>query len=102
MPEGTTESASSRPYEDTALGQTPWTGAFTVEPDMIPAFAAEFDPRPFHPDRDAARASPVGGQAAGGWHTAALTMRRLVEGDLQILGGSGAAKKDRARRRRPW
>ena len=74
-------------YEDLAVGQTFGTGRFMVEPDMITAFAAEFDPQPFHLDQDAARASLFGGLVASGWHTAALTMRLLVGGELQIAGG---------------
>ena len=74
-------------YEDLAVGQTFGTGAFMVEPDMIKAFAAEFDPQPFHLDQDAARASLFGGLVASGWHTAALTMRLLVAGELRIAGG---------------
>src|SRR4051794_33093366 len=74
-------------YEDLAVGQTFGTGTFLVEPDMIKAFAAEFDPQPFHLDQDAARASLFGGLVASGWHTAALSMRLLVGGELQIVGG---------------
>jgi acyl dehydratase len=74
-------------YEDLAVGQTFGTGTFMVEPEMIKAFAAEFDPQPFHLDQDAARASPFGGLVASGWHTAALTMRLLVGGELRIVGG---------------
>jgi acyl dehydratase len=74
-------------YEDLAVGQTFGTGTFVVEPDMIKRFAAEFDPQPFHLDQDAARASLFGGLVASGWHTAALTMRLLVAGELRIVGG---------------
>jgi acyl dehydratase len=38
-------------------------------------------------DDDAARASFFQGLCASGWHTAALTMRLLVEGDLRPAGG---------------
>ncbi len=51
------------------------------------AFAAEFDPQPFHLDEAAARASLFGGLVASGWHTAALTMRLLVNGEFQPVGG---------------
>ncbi len=51
------------------------------------AFAARFDPQPFHLDEAAGRASVFGRLAASGWHTAALTMRLLVEGALDIAGG---------------
>ncbi|MCA1693883.1 MAG: MaoC family dehydratase N-terminal domain-containing protein, partial [Actinobacteria bacterium] len=74
-------------YEDLEVGQTFGTGTVTVEPEMIRAFAAEFDPQPFHLDEDAARESLFGGLVASGWHTAALTMKLLVGGELQIVGG---------------
>ena len=74
-------------FEDLAVGQTFGTGTVKVEREKIKAFAAEFDPQPFHLDEDAARASIFGGLVASGWHTAALTMRLLVEGELQIVGG---------------
>jgi acyl dehydratase len=74
-------------FEDLAVGQTFGTGIVIVEPEKVKAFAGEFDPQPFHLDEDAARASIFGGLVASGWHTAALTMRLLVEGDLQIVGG---------------
>jgi len=53
----------------------------------IMAFAAEFDPQPFHTDEAAAKASFFGGLAASGWHTAALTMRMLADGGLPVAGG---------------
>jgi acyl dehydratase len=74
-------------FEDLAVGQRFGTGTITVEPEMIKAFAAEFDPQPFHLDEDAARESPFGGLVASGWHTAALTMRLLVGGELRVVGG---------------
>ncbi len=51
------------------------------------AFAAEFDPQPFHLNDAAARDSVFRGLAASGWHTAAATMRLLVNGEMQIAGG---------------
>ena len=73
--------------EDFAVGQTYGSGRLTVDKDRIMAFAAEFDPQPFHLDEEAARRSIFGGLAASGWHTAALTMRLLVEGELKPAGG---------------
>jgi acyl dehydratase len=52
----------------------------------IKAFAAAYDPQPFHLDEAAAEASFFGGLAASGWHTASLTMRMIV-GSLPIAGG---------------
>lgn len=65
--------------DDLHVGQT-----FASEPHFLDAvqikrFAAEFDPQPFHLDEAAAETSLFKGLAASGWHTAALTMRMLVE-----------------------
>ena len=73
--------------EDFAVGQTYVSGRIKVDEDRIKAFAAEFDPQPFHMDEEAARGSIFGGLAASGWHTAALTMRLLVESELKPAGG---------------
>ncbi len=72
--------------EDIAVGQRFVSGEATLTADAIKAFAAEFDPQPFHLDEAAAAASFFGGLAASGWHTAALTMRLLVE-CMPIAGG---------------
>jgi acyl dehydratase len=73
--------------EDLAAGQIFRSGTIEVDPVRVKAFAAEFDPQPFHLDEEAAGASFFGGLVASGWHTAALTMRLLVQSDLQIVGG---------------
>lgn len=72
--------------EDLHLGQTFTTGSVTVTTEAIKAFARDYDPQPFHLDEDAARDSLFAGLAASGWHTAALSMRLLVDG-LPIAGG---------------
>jgi len=70
----------SRLYlEDLRVGQRFASEPHTLDADQIKAFAAEFDPQPFHLDEEAAKDSLFGGLAASGWHTAALTMRMLVE-----------------------
>lgn len=74
-------------FEDLAIGQTFGTGTVAVEAGAIRAFAAEYDPQPFHLDEAAARSSLFGRLVASGWHTAALSMRLLVAGELQIAGG---------------
>jgi acyl dehydratase len=73
--------------DDLSVGQTFRTGTVSVETDRLKAFAAEFDPQPFHLDATAAGSSIFGGLVASGWHTAALTMRLMVESDLRIAGG---------------
>jgi acyl dehydratase len=76
-------------------------GGLRVERERIKSFAAEFDPQPFHLDEEAARNSLFGGLAASGWHTAALTMRLLVESDLKPAGGILGAGFDEFRWPRP-
>jgi acyl dehydratase len=58
-----------------------------MDEEHIKAFAAEFDPQPFHQDEAAAQASIFGGLAASGWHTAAIAMRLLVTGGLPFATG---------------
>ena len=78
---------SGRYLEDYAVGQKFGSGRLTVEKDQIKSFAAQFDPQPFHLDEAAARDSIFQGLAASGWHTAAMSMRLLVEGELKPAGG---------------
>jgi acyl dehydratase len=73
--------------EDFAVGQVFATGKLLVDTDQIKSFAKQFDPQPYHLDEEAAAKSPFRGLAASGWHTAALTMRLLVDGDFKPAGG---------------
>jgi len=65
--------------EDLHVGQRFVSEPHVLDAEQIKAFAAAFDPQPFHLDEEAAKSSLFGGLAASGWHTAALTMRMLVE-----------------------
>jgi acyl dehydratase len=84
---------SLRYFEDFAVGQKFGSEARLVEAAEIKAFAAQFDPQPFHLDEAAGRDSLFGGLAASGWHTAAMTMAviaRYVVADEQAgLGSPG-------------
>jgi acyl dehydratase len=73
--------------EDLRIGQRFTSGTYVVEPGAIKAFAAEFDPQPFHLDEAAARKSVFKGLVASGWQTAAITMRLLVTGGLPFENG---------------
>jgi acyl dehydratase len=73
--------------EDLAVGQRFATGVVRVLEEDTKAFAAQFDPQPFHLDDAAAQNSLFGRIAASGWHTAAMSMRLLVDGGMQIAGG---------------
>jgi len=73
--------------DDLQVGQRFTTRSRVISGDEIKAFAAQFDPQPFHLDDAAAKSSIFGGLAASGWHTAAITMRLLVESGSHIAGG---------------
>lgn len=72
-----------------------------VTAEEIKAFAAIYDPQPFHLDEAAAADSFFGGLAASGWHTAAMTMRLIVEAvpfDGGVIGAGGEIRWPKATR----
>jgi acyl dehydratase len=73
--------------EDLHVGQRFASASHTIDEGEVKAFAAQFDPQPFHLDDEAAKATLFGGLAASGWHTAAITMKLLVESGLPLRGG---------------
>ena len=79
--------AIERYLEDFAVGQTFRTRDRQITAEEIKQFAADFDPQPFHLDEARAAHSLFKGLAASGWHTAALTMKLLVESDFVPAGG---------------
>lgn len=83
--------------EDYTVGQTFGSARLRVDAAAIQAFATAYDPQPFHLDDTAARDTLFKGLAASGWHTAALSMRLLVDGDLKPVGGLIGAGLDEIR-----
>ena len=81
--------ATRRHYEDLAMGEVIELGHTRVTREMIIAFATQFDPFPFHLDEGAAKASLLGGLAASGWQTAALTLRMLGDAFLNRIASMG-------------
>jgi acyl dehydratase len=73
--------------EDFAAGQVYKSGLLRVDAGQIKAFAKQFDPQPFHLDEEAAKDTIFRGLAASGWHTAALTMRLLADGEFRPADG---------------
>ena len=69
------------------IGQQFTTGEHAMTEAEIIAFARQFDPQPFHTDPEAAKNTFFAGLAASGWHTAAVTMRLLVDGGPRFAGG---------------
>jgi acyl dehydratase len=92
---------TGRYLEDFAAGQTYRSGRLQIDKGRIKTFGAEFDPQPFHLDEEAARDTIFGGLAASGWHTAAVTMRLLVDSNLKPAGGIVGAGFDEFRWPRP-
>jgi acyl dehydratase len=74
-------------FEDLSVGQRYETGTHEIDEQQVIEFAAQFDPQPFHMDPRPAQDSFFGGLVASGWHTAAITMRLMVESGLAINGG---------------
>ncbi|CAB3816543.1 MaoC family dehydratase [Achromobacter animicus] len=76
--------------EDLSVGDIFVSKSHALDAAQIIAFASQFDPQPFHLDPDAARDTLFQGLAASGWHTAALTMKLLVESFPVARGVIGA------------
>ena len=88
-------------HEDLAVGKPYLFGHKVVTKEEIIAFGRAFDPQPMHTDEEAAKASPVGGLCASGWHTCAMMMRMLADGLLGQLVSLGSPGVDEVRWKRP-
>jgi acyl dehydratase len=73
--------------DDLSVGQRFVSGSHTIDEAQIKTFARQFDPQPFHLDDAKAKGTMFAGLAASGWHTAAITMRLMVDGGAPIAGG---------------
>jgi len=72
--------------DDLYVGQRFSSGTHLIDEEQIKAFARQFDPQPFHLDAEAAKETLFEGLVASGWHTAAISMRLVVE-SLPLIGG---------------
>ncbi|WP_084398049.1 MaoC family dehydratase [Henriciella aquimarina] len=67
-------------YEDMVVGTvTHSPRPYKVTREEVIDFASKYDPQPFHLDDEAAAKTFFGKLSASGWHTAAMTMRLMVE-----------------------
>jgi len=66
-------------FEDLDIGATAVSRPYDVAEEEIIAFARQFDPRPFHVDRDAAAASIFGGITASSAHIFSIATRLTIE-----------------------
>jgi acyl dehydratase len=84
-------------FEDFQPGQVIELGQRSVTEDEIIAFATQFDPQPFHIDREAAARSIYGGVIASGWHTCSMMMRLIVDGMMAASSSMGSPGLDNVR-----
>ncbi len=79
-----------RTFDDFKVGDvTEFPPRQVTEAEII-AFAQEYDPQPFHTDREAAARTPYGGIIASGWHTAGMMMRLMVDNMLKGSASMGS------------
>ncbi|WP_374299567.1 MaoC family dehydratase [Ferrovibrio sp.] len=83
--------------EDFAVGQVLEFPPRTVSEEEIIGFARDYDPQPFHLDKEAAKQSLFGGLCASGWHTAGLMMRMLVDHMIGKYASMGSPGVDQLR-----
>lgn len=89
-------------FEDIEVGRTASFGRYEVTREEVIAFAAKYDPQPFHLDDAAAAETHFGRLSASGWHTCAMTMAMLVENmKLRSQAGLGSPGVDQLRWLKP-
>ncbi len=84
-------------WEDFQVGQALDLGTHLITEAEITAFGRQFDPQPFHADRELAQTSVYKGLIASGWHSAAIWMRLYWETVLRrsaSLGSPGVEHLD--------
>lgn len=77
-------------FEEIEVGESIDVGPITVTREQVVAFAAEFDPQPFHLSDAEAAKTHFGTLSASGWHTTALFMKMFVAA-IQAQPGRQAA-----------
>jgi acyl dehydratase len=88
MVEADTQNSHERfDLDDLYVGQRFTSRTHVIDAAQINAFARQFDPQPFHLDEDTAKDTLFAGLVASGWHTAAISMKLMVESGLPLAGG---------------
>ena len=89
-------------WEDLEVGTATEFGSYDVTREEVLEFARKYDPQPFHISDEAAAKTHFGRIAASGWHTAAMTMRVIVDAlSKQPQAGLGSPGVDELRWLRP-
>jgi len=79
-------------FADLRAGQVLEVGPCVVSEADIIEYARQFDPQPFHIDKEAAAQTRWGGVIASGFHTCSLAMRMMVDHvlkDSESIGSPG-------------
>lgn len=84
-------------FEDLTIGQKFKSGIASVDEHLIQEFGSQYDPQPFHTNTEIAKNTFFKRLVASGWHTAAITMRLLVQSNLKLAGGLIGAGIDELR-----
>ena len=93
--------SEDRWFEDYVPGAVHDLGSVVLDEEEVIAFARQFDPQPFHLDKERAEKSAFGGLIASGWHTACIAMRLIVDRYLSEVSSEGSPGIDELRWLRP-
>ena len=93
--------SKDRWFEDYAPGAVHDLGSVVVDEQEVISFARQFDPQPFHLNKEQAEKSAFGGLIASGWHTACMAMRLIVDHYLSEASSEGSPGIDELRWLRP-
>lgn len=88
-------------WEDFKVGERMTLGTKIFSEEEIIRFAKEFDPQPFHVDKEKAEQGFFGGIIASGWHTCGVAMRMMCDAYLNESASIGSPGVDNIRWLKP-
>ncbi|WP_420992682.1 MaoC family dehydratase [Cupriavidus sp. 30B13] len=88
-------------FEDFTVGSKRDLGSHLVTEEEILAFARQYDPQPFHIDKEAAQNSIYKGLISSGWMTCSVMMRLLVDNMTSKSASMGSPGVDEIRWLKP-
>ncbi|MNT33976.1 Bifunctional protein PaaZ [compost metagenome] len=88
-------------FEDFEVGSRRELGSYVVTEEELLAFARQYDPQPFHIDKEAAARSIYGGLISSGWMTCSIMMRLLVLSSTGKSASMGSPGVDEIRWLKP-
>ncbi|MES2009512.1 MAG: MaoC family dehydratase [Pseudomonadota bacterium] len=88
-------------FEDFAVGSKRDLGSHLVTEEEILTFARQYDPQPFHIDKEAAQKSIYKNLISSGWMTCSIMMRLLVDNMTSKVASMGSPGVDEIRWLKP-